>query len=219
MKKYRCPCCGEECITLRNKIFCYQASNGKNAWADISGNRCPECGGIFKIFPKPCVRLYIEVAIVLLFLLFMLYLIFFINTIYTLIVLLFAFLYPFLIAPLLSIDLPIVKYNREEKKFIIPEHNAKVTLKRLTEKVNHLDIYGIKFNQKTNNVRFHETFTNDLVPVVFHKDSKKQQGKSEVTIMKMDFIPKELLFEGSEFTVIDNGKEIATGKITKVYGE
>ena len=219
MKKYRCPCCGEECITLSNKIFCYQASNGKNAWVDISGNRCPECGEIFKIFPQPCIRLYIEVAIVILFLLFMIYLIAFVNSLYSLLVLLFAFLYPMVIAPLLSINLPIVKYSRKDKKFIVPESNAKLMLKDPVAKFNHLDIYGLQFHLKTKNVKFHETFTNGLVPVVFHKNGREQQAELKVTIIKTEFIPKELLFEGSEFTVIDNGKEFATGKITKVYGE
>jgi len=35
--------------------------------------------------------------------------------------------------------------------------------------------------------------------------------------MKMEFIPKELLVEGSKFTVVDNGKEVATGEILMVY--
>lgn len=117
--------------------------------------------------------------------------------------------------------MPIVKFknadNREGMEFVLPEPNAKVIIKRSTGKIRHLYIYGIKFDRKTNNARFHEAFTNDLVPVVFHKKDKKQEGETEVTIMKKEFIPDELLFYGSEFTVMDNGKEIASGLIVSVY--
>ena len=37
--------------------------------------------------------------------------------------------------------------------------------------------------------------------------------------MKMEFIPEELLVEGSKFTIVDNGKEVATGEILSVYKE
>ena len=49
------------------------------------------------------------------------------------------------------------------------------------------------------------------------KKDKKQEGEIEVTIMKKEFIPDDLLFYGSEFTVIDNGKEIASGLLVSVY--
>ena len=217
MKKYRCPSCGEECITFANKNFCYRIRQFLYLQMDKSGNRCPECGGLFKIYHKPRVRLYVEAIILIASLLLAIYLTVFRNPIYAIIVLLF----PYLILPLMSIDLPIVKYNRanyhNETKFTVPEPNAVVNLQHSKGKINNLDIYGIRFHKKANTVRFHETFTNDLVPVVFHKKDKKQEGETEVTIMKKEFIPGELLFYGSKFTVIDNGKEIASGFIQTVY--
>ena len=47
MKKYRCPYCGEECITLSNKIFSYEVKNPRARYVNYDGNRCPSCGGVF----------------------------------------------------------------------------------------------------------------------------------------------------------------------------
>ena len=221
MKKYRCPCCGEECITFANKNFCYRPRHYLYLQMDKSGNICPECGGLFKIYHKPRVRLCVEAIILIASLFLGIYLTVFRSPIFAIIILVSAFLFPYLILPLMSIDLPIVKYNRanyhKETKFTILKPNAVVDLQQSKGKINNLDIYGIKFDRKTNNVRFHEAFTNDLVPVVFHKKDKKQEGETEVTIMKKEFIPDDLLFYGSEFTVIDNGKEIASGLLVSVY--
>ncbi len=221
MKKYRCPCCGEECITFANKNFCYRLRHYLYMQMDMSGNKCPECGGLFKIYHKSGVRICVEAIIIIVSLLLAIYLTVFRSPIYAIIVLLSAILFPYLILPLMSIDLPIVKYNRanyhKETRFTVPKPNAVVNLQQSKRKINNLYIYGIRFYKKTNTVRFHEAFTNDLVPVVFHKKDKKQEGETEVTIMKKEFIPDDLLFYGSEFTVIDNGKEIASGLLVSVY--
>lgn len=224
MKKYRCPCCGEECITLRQKIYCsHYDTHGYASVKDSHGTRCPDCGGMYENYLKARVKLYyIELVIFSAIFLPLVFLTLFVNTLYAGALALYFLLLVFLIVPLLNISLPIVKYkNREDDpevmEYVVPEPNAKVIIKRSTGKIRHLYIYGIKLDRKTNNARFHEAFTNDLVPVVFHKKDKKQEGETEVTIMKKEFIPDDLLFYGSEFTVIDNGKEIASGLLVSVY--
>lgn len=224
MKKYRCPCCGEECITLRQKIYCsHYDPRGYKSVKDSYGTRCPDCGGMYENYLKSRAKLYyISLVISSAVFLPLVFLTLFVNTIYAGPLALYFLLHIFIIVPLLNISLPLVKYkhtedDREVMEYVVPEPNAKVIIKRSTGKINNLDIYGIKFDRKTNNVRFHEAFTNDLVPVVFHKKDKKQEGETEVTIMKKEFIPDDLLFYGSEFTVIDNGKEIASGLLVSVY--
>ena len=190
---------------------------------DSHGTRCPDCGGMYENYLKSRAKLYyISLVISSAVFLPLVFLTLFVNTIYAGPLALYFLLHIFIIVPLLNISLPLVKYkhtedDREVMEYVVPEPNAKVIIKRSTGKINNLDIYGIKFDRKTNNVRFHEAFTNDLVPVVFHKKDKKQEGETEVTIMKKEFIPDDLLFYGSEFTVIDNGKEIASGLLVSVY--
>ena len=219
MKKYRCPCCGEECITLRKRFFIYNLSSPIH---DYSGSSCPECGGRFIPYEKSAIKSYIEYAFLIAFLLALLYLTIFVSAIYVLIIIAYLLLLlPLVIFPILKIKLPIVGFRRADysarREYILPEHNSKVMIELTNGKIKDLGIYGIRFDKKTNNTRFHETFTNDLVPVVFHKKDKKQGGETEVTIMEKEFIPGELLFYGSKFTVIDNGKEIASGFIQTVY--
>ena len=241
MKKYRCPVCGEECITLRKKIFTYSLpSRGR----DYNGNICPKCGGMFMPYPKRGIKFYIEAVIISLLISSGFLLTIFVSSAFVLLMVSSFFFIPLLIMPLFSIDYPLVKYKRvdlmyerpalgrrafsDHRGFIIPEPNARIRLKQKTGKIGHLDIYGIRFEQKTKAVRFREEFADGLVPVVFHTESEKRKseakpkeklndGESEVTLMNMKFIPEELLYFGSEFTVIDNGKEIASGLIMSVY--
>lgn len=219
MKKYRCPCCGEECITLRDKIFSYEIKNSRARYANFDGNRCPLCNGVF--LPKKRYKnsLLSKIILILTFILFLysLYLVFFVSTNYALIYLPLAIVFPLIIAPIFSINRALTMYDREKHEHIIPQVNAIFLIDKNIDKIDNLDIYAIKFQTKTNIVRFHEAFTNDLVPVVFHKHTKNQRGELEVTIMKMKFIPENLLIKGSKFTIVDNGEEIATGKITTVY--
>ena len=219
MKKYRCPCCGEESITLSNKIFSYEVKNPRARYVNYDGNRCPSCGGVFLPIAKYKNSLHTKIIFILTFISFIysIYLVFFVNTNYAFIYLALMIILPLIIAPIFNINRAITMYDRKSNKHIIPETNAKFAIEKNTNKIDNLDIYGVKFHKKTNKVRFHEAFTNQLVPVVFHKNSKNQQGELEVTIMKMEFIPKELLVEGSKFTVVDNGKEVATGEILMVY--
>ena len=218
MKKYRCPCCGEECISLSNKIFSYEIKNPRSSYVNLDGNKCPCCGDVFLPINKYKNSLLTKILLflVLFFCIYTLYLIFFVSPNYALIYLGLMFICPLIFAPMLSLNRAITRYDRENSKHIIPKANAKFIIDYNANKIDNLDIYAIKFHKKTNIVRFHETFTNDLVPVVFHKQTKKQQGELEVTIMKMEFIPKEFLVEGSKFTIVDNGEEIATGKVLTV---
>ncbi len=179
----------------------------------------PNCGGVFLpvIKYKNNFLSKITIFLILTLFIFSMFLVLFVSTNYALIYLVLMIIIPLVVAPLFSINRALTMYDREKHKHIVPQTNAKLIIDIKTNRIDNLDIYGIRFHQKTNTVRFHETFTNDLVPVVFHKDNKKQDGELEVTIMKMKFIPKELLIEGSKFTVVDNGEEIATGEILTVY--
>ena len=110
----------------------------------------------------------------------------------------------------------IIAYNHEDSKQIIPEPNARLRLYYEAKIIKNLEIYGLHFRQSTRNARFHDAFTNDLVPVVFHKERKYQQGELNVRVIKAGFVPEELLSVGSLFDVVDNGEIIAEGIITGV---
>lgn len=57
MRKYRCPCCGEECITLLRKIYTFHRYR-YSSMKDSHGTRCPECGGMYENYLKARVKLY-----------------------------------------------------------------------------------------------------------------------------------------------------------------
>lgn len=78
-------------------------------------------------------------------------------------------------------------------------------------KIRYLDIYGVRIKKKTNNVRFHETFKNDLIPVVFLNE--KRMENLPVHFMKAEYIPDELLYNDAELEIVDNGKVIAKGRL------
>jgi len=215
LKKYRCPYCGEECIPLIDKCICIEWKT--SFYVLKQGNACRRCNNHFgkRYIYKWCDYVF-PWAYLLIFGLFGLT---YLNiSVLAIIFLVYSFSLILVILPLVEyIFTEVTQFDQEKLKSYTLPPNAEIEISTDKIRIRNLSILGIKFNKKTNVVRFHETFTNDLVPVVFYKGNKKQQGKLKVTIMKMEFIPKDLLFEGSEFTVIDNGKEIATAKIIKVY--
>ena len=84
-------------------------------------------------------------------------------------------------------------------------------------KIKNSGIYGLKFDIRVRERRFLETFKNELVPAVFHREGKsRNRGPINVELMTRDFIPKELLRVGSSFAVWDNGKVIGHGMITEI---
>ena len=230
MKKRRCPVCGKECVTLRNIFRCYALHDKYSYIRDRDGGKCPECGGLFLPYPKPGVGRYIAQAAVGAIIIASVLLAVFVSSVYLLIMFPLFFLIPLVILPLISAKEPLVRFKRGDytdyREYIIPKPNARVIMKRGSGEINDLDIFGLRFDEKTRAARFREAFTDGLVPAVFHKGRKKREcepeivlneGELEVTIMDMKFIPEDLLFCGSGFTVMDNGKEIASGLIVSVY--
>ena len=202
MKKFRCPYCGEETVFLRH--------NGRINRGVIT---CGECN-------RPVRDWMISsfVRILLISSLFLILVLLFFLTIRVSLGFLIPFvMYPFLLMALSTVSIgPFVPYDIETGRMVDREPNADFVLDN-AKKIRNFGIYGVRFQKKTRVVRFHETFTDDLVPVVFYVDRRKPRNVWPVTIMKAEFIPEELLEDGAEFTVVDNGREIATGRIAKVY--
>ena len=216
MKKYRCPYCGEESITTLNKMLCNNL--GKRTYFNKFGNPCPLCGKHYMVTTRAhtlinIIFLLAEYGVPLLFLILC-----FFNMLWSIpFILYITILNAFLIIPIRNhFFMAIVQYNQEKLRPIFLDPNADITLST-SQRIKHLDIYGIRFRERTNVVRFHETFTNDLVPVVFYPGKKNALDQMKVTVMKSQFIPEFLLQEGAEFTVIDNGEEIATGVFKTIY--
>ena len=218
MKKYRCPCCGEECITTAYKMFPpYTGEGGRDRSERKLGTECPKCterylsrGRYGDHFANGIFVFYFVSA-------------FFLAGLSLItggfwILLTFPMLFPISVA--FSIYkrsyFALVKCDRYKNEPMYLDHNAVVEISNATQRIENLDILGIRFSEKTCNVRFAEVFTGGLVPVVFYKDQKKQISRYRVTFMKSEHIPKELLQVDAEFTVVDNGVDIATGTIIKL---
>ena len=76
-------------------------------------------------------------------------------------------------------------------------------------------VYGLKFKIETTDKRFHEAFSDGLVPAVFHPNEKGSLAYN-VRIINRSFVPDELLFDGAKFLVEDSdGIFIAKGTIEK----
>lgn len=60
-------------------------------------------------------------------------------------------------------------------------------------------------------------FSYGLVPVIFYRDGPRESGPWKAALLKLEYIPSELLTVGDAFAVIDNGETIAKGTITEVY--
>lgn len=216
MKKHRCPYCGEESITAFNKMLCNNL--GKRAHLNKFGNPCPSCGQHYMVASRAhtlinILLLLVEYGVPLLLLILAFDNVFFAALFIVYITVISAFA----IIPFRNyFFMALTQYDQENFRHILLDPNADVTL-NTSQKIKHLDIFGIRFREHTDVVRFHETFTNDLVPVVFYKDKKHSSNELKVTVMKAQFVPEALLHEGAEFSVIDNGEEIATGVFTAVY--
>lgn len=97
------------------------------------------------------------------------------------------------------------------------EANAKVSVNSARD-IKAYRIYGIKFDNETQNAKFHERFRDGLVPAVFH-EKKKGSNAFEVRIIGKKFVPEELLHIGSEFLVEDNDQFICRGTVTEIFSD
>lgn len=208
MKKFRCPHCGDECLTIIDKTCFYESHKTRL--------HCKVCKNPVYLQHKYDNSWYPVLAICLGLVLITLY------------ILLYIFRIPLLIAGallaifIIYIGFSVVSYlSCAFTKYVYSEYStseAKAVIELdNTRKVDNLDIFAIKFDKSTDDIRFHDAFIKDLIPIVFYKSTKKQNNPIIVKIMKSQFIPKDLLKVGAEFSVIDNGKNITSGKITKIY--
>lgn len=77
------------------------------------------------------------------------------------------------------------------------------------------EVYGLKFKRDDLNGEIRETFSDGMVPVVFHPNQKGSLTY-DVRIINKSAVPKELLETGSKFLVEDaDGIFIAKGTIEK----
>ena len=51
----------------------------------------------------------------------------------------------------------------------------------------------------------------------FYRDGPRESGPWKAALLKLEYIPSELLTMGDAFAVIDNGETITKGTITEVY--
>ena len=215
-RKYRCPTCGEECIPLKDKMFCYCGRKSRYEEEKICGPGCPKCGANYVTNVDYSLSDWIEITVLILAFILMFIVGPIVNMWFSFLGLFLMILDVTLIDSLGSINRSITAYTLEYDKKIIPEPNARLRLYYETKIIRNLGIYGLHFRQSTRNARFHDAFTNDLVPVVFHKERRYQQGELNVRVIKAGFVPEELLSVGSLFDVVDNGEIIAEGIITGV---
>ena len=220
MRKYRCPCCGRECIPTLLKIYSTFQIGRRGRVNSAIGETCPDCGGRFIIKhrqPVGTLMTLAQFAIVLLAFSGALWLTFNGYPFFALspLVLMTFFYYTI---PLANLMYPIVKRNTGDGLLLydIPEGNARVKFGKPRKKLRPLDIYGAKFDRPTENVRFHETFMDGMVPIVILKEPK-WKGQPNVQLMKREFVPDELLAPGALFTVYDNGRAIVRGRIEKTF--
>lgn len=217
MKKYRCPYCGEESITSANKLLCNNIGRRRHLYK--IGNACPACGQYYAVRFRgsrwiDALFLLLIVGVPLLFLI-----LGFWNPLYCALSVLTASVgNAFLLIPLQNRLFGVItQYDQEDFYHVRLDPNAEITLTDTTNAIKDQDIYGIRFDKRADLPRFREVFKNDLVPVVFFREKGDRSRTMRVTVMKSQYVPDTLLCEGAAFTVVDNGREIATGVFKTVY--
>ena len=221
MKQWRCPHCGEERLPLTSQYYCFGTRFNPRRYGKCG------CGGTYKVKARrnrwfgPALFVATGALTILCFAL-----AFWAITWeyeergWCILFLILTFVAPLVyitigddwIARVCCIPEP---YDEQCKTYIHLESDAEVVLDGSAEKVYDHGTYGVRFDRQTRVVRFHEVFLQGLVPMTFYRCD--HTASTRVHILKAEFVPPELLAEGSRFTVVDNGKEIATGMISKIY--
>ena len=212
MKKYRCPYCGDECLTyfLRN----FTSGFRSEYYQEKGGSRCPYCHNYFMPYIRnKAIRIAsVVLTVAVLGVFFVLAL--FVDYRYYLLFAISVGLLTLLDSVVYCLSASITQYDQKEHKNIMPakDKDREIVLDTPCAKIRYLDIYGVRFLKKTNNVRFHEAFKNDLVPVVFLRE--KRTKNQTVHFMKTEFIPEGMLCDNAELEIVDNGKIIAKGRLS-----
>lgn len=100
----------------------------------------------------------------------------------------------------------------DDSKPIIMKDNAQCIIMR-KKKILPNTVYGLKFETETDDTKFKEAFPDGMVPAVFHPTSEGSLTY-DVRIIKPEFVPEAVLFEGAKFLVEDyDGIFIAKGTV------
>lgn len=224
MKKYRCPHCGEESITKLDKTLTWRMKSRSLGRPErVYNGICPKCDKAYRPIPRyfdKFYRIHIAIEFSLIILIFLYGFIvqnFWFYIFWAFWFLYYGYLYAFFTDDSLYGIVKCLDDNRYYKKHAHCKPNVQISIESSLVNIQNMDIYGMILNKKTRNVRFYETFKNGIIPVKFLKNTRKPQTVFDVEIMKIEFIPNELLSDETSFELIDNGKKIATGKIIKTY--
>lgn len=217
MKRYRCPYCGEACVTWVQRV--YEAGRW-NRITGVFGTPCSSCGHLFVSSPRyPGKWLTVWILAELFPLLLFILLAYLVTPLMLCGFVLYMVFYTAVMLPWrVSRTTGLTQFDQETRRPVKPEPNVRLALDMTGGHIENLDIYGLRFEKPTRNARFREVFTDGLVPVIFYRDGPRESGPWNAALLKLEYIPSELLTVGAAFAVIDNGETIAKGTITEVYG-
>ncbi len=216
-KRYRCPACGEACVTRIQRVY---ESGRMNRISGVFGTSCSSCGHLFVSSPRyPGKWLTVWSLAELLPLLLFILLAYLVTPLMLCGFVLYMVLYTAVILPWrISRTTGLTQYDQEARRPVKPEPNVRLALDMTGERIENLDIYGLRFEKQTRNARFREVFTDGLVPVIFYRDGPRESGPWKAALLKPEYIPSDLLAVGAAFTIVDNGEMIAKGTITELCG-
>lgn len=210
-KQWRCPHCGKETITLGDRFFSvvFEGRHG-SAFGNTQGIRCRECGGMYH--PAELDSIYhpsVEWLLLLIHLLvtaLLVYLTACVSIFFIFVLMLCAVL----ARPCQALLVPMVAYDRETCKRIIPDANAVVTITD-SSKLKRLMIYGVQTKNAGNEPQLTKHFDRGVFAAMFLHSEKNEPDMWHIYIIKKEVVPPEVLGSGKEFIVTFKGEEIGTG--------
>ncbi|MBE7027120.1 MAG: hypothetical protein E7410_06150 [Ruminococcaceae bacterium] len=228
MKYYRCPHCGEPGISAFHKNihakthYNMATASFEDLLKDDKGEVCIYCNKPYVISPRyhwtPFVLLSIAACLAPFVILFLSIFAFHRNAGLAILMILLIPVITLAMSYLLKLPCAPLPADKDTMKKINVMSNVSVELLEIAKNIHNYDIHAIKFDAKTENVRFKEAFTHERVPVMFLKKTRAQVSIVEAYVIKKEFVPDELLFVGSSFSIIDTkGTVIGKGRIHKIF--
>ncbi|MBQ8606325.1 MAG: hypothetical protein IJ408_06260 [Clostridia bacterium] len=221
MKKFRCPHCGEEGIP-----FIYKYIGAELTYRDFEmeehirpekGRNCTKCNKPLAIRPRYN-TLWFWALVALPILVLPVYFVLSLMKIVFIGWLLPLFPLMILLSHIILVTgCGYITVDRERFHGNMPMSNVNLELTDVKKSIHNFDIYTLKFDTRTENMRFRETFKGGRVPVVFYRKKMKQTFPIEAFIIKTEFIPENLYCKDSTFTLYDGEKQIAKGKIKTIF--
>lgn len=221
MKKFRCPHCGEEGIP-----FIYKYIGAEMVYGDFEmeehfrpekGRNCTECNKPLAIRPRYNTLWFWALVILPLCMIPLHILLSFLHIVsFGWIVLVFP-LSLILCSVILVTGCGYITVDSRHFRRNQPMSNVMLDLTDVKKNIHNYDIYTMKFDARTENYRFAETFKGKMVPVMFYRKKIKQTYPIEAYIIKSEFIPENLFCKGSTFVLYDGTKEIARGNIKTIF--